>query len=67
MSHSFDVEGSSLSDSEQHTGRALLAPNEVRTMDPDLQLLFLAGQHPYLIHKLRYYADLEFSGLFVPN
>ena len=50
--------------SEQHTGRALLTPDEVRNMAQSKQLLFLAGQRPIVARKLRYYADAEFAGKF---
>ncbi|MFT4075713.1 MAG: type IV secretory system conjugative DNA transfer family protein [Asticcacaulis sp.] len=55
-------EGSGLSYSEQHVGRALLTPDEVRNMHSDLQLLFLTGQRPILAGKLRYYDQPEFRG-----
>ena len=50
--------------SEQHTGRALLTPDEVRSMAQSKQLLFLTGQRPIVARKLRYYADAEFVGKF---
>lgn len=50
--------------SEQHTGRALLTPDEVRNMAQSKQLLFLAGQRSIVARKLRYYADAEFAGKF---
>jgi type IV secretion system protein VirD4 len=50
--------------SEQHTGRALLTPDEVRNMAQSKQLLFLTGQRPIVAGKLRYYADAEFAGKF---
>ena len=39
-------------------------PDEVRTLRPDRQLLFIAGQRPIIAAKLRYYADREFAGRF---
>ncbi len=50
--------------SEQHAGRPLLTPDEVRNMAQSKQLLFLAGQRPIVARKLRYYADAEFVGKF---
>jgi len=50
----------------QHVGRPLLTPDEVRTLRPDLQLLFLAGQRPIVATKLVYDADREFAGRFDP-
>jgi type IV secretion system protein VirD4 len=51
---------------QQHVGRPLLTPDEVRTLSPDRQLLFLAGQRPVIANKLRYYADREFAGRYDP-
>ncbi|KQO12192.1 antitoxin VbhA family protein [Sphingomonas sp. Leaf242] len=66
MSRAFDAEGSGIGFGQQHVGRALLTPDEVRTLSPDRQLLFLAGQRPIIAGKLRYYADREFAGRFDP-
>ena len=49
------------------TGRDLLTPDEIMQMPPDLQLLRVQGQPSALTQKLRYYADREFEGLFVPE
>ncbi len=51
---------------EQHAGRPLLTPDEVRTLDPQYELLFLAGQRPVQARKIRYYSDRRFEGLFDP-
>ncbi|OJU22313.1 MAG: conjugal transfer protein TraG [Sphingomonas sp. 66-10] len=64
MSRAIDAEETSISFGAQHVGRALLTPDEVRTLREDLQLLFLAGQRPIVAAKLRYYADGEFAGKF---
>lgn len=64
MSRALDYEKSGISLGEQHTGRPLLTPDEVRNMVPQAQLLFLAGQRPIIAGKLVYYADAEFKGLF---
>jgi len=66
MSRAIDAEESGLSYGQQHVGRALLTPDEVRTLRPDRQLLFLAGQRPIIAAKLRYYDDREFAGRFDP-
>lgn len=60
------LDGSGLSYAEQHGGRALLTPDEVRTLPASRQLLFLAGQRPIVADKLRYFADREFAGRFDP-
>jgi type IV secretion system protein VirD4 len=64
VSRAIDAEASGLSFTQHHTARALLTPDEVRTLKPDRQLLFLAGQRPIIATKLRYYADREFAGRF---
>lgn len=61
-----DAEQTGISYGQQHVGRPLLTPDEVRTLKPDRQLLFLAGQRPIVVAKLRYYADREFAGRFDP-
>lgn len=64
MSRVIDAQETGLSFSQHHTARALLTPDEVRTLKPDRQLLFLAGERPIVATKLRYYADREFAGRF---
>ena len=49
------------------TGRDLLTPDEIMQMPPNVQLLRVQGQATALAQKLRYYADPEFRGLFVPQ
>ena len=66
MSRALDAEQTGISYGQQHVGRPLLTPDEVRTLKPDRQLLFLAGQRPIIAAKLRYYADREFAGRFDP-
>ena len=48
------------------TSRDLLTPDEIMQMPPNVQLLRVQGQPSALAQKLRYYADPEFRGLFVP-
>ena len=64
MSRALDAEETGLSVSAHHTGRPLLTPDEVRTLPASRQLLFLAGHHPVVAAKLRFFADPEFAGLF---
>ncbi|SFU18932.1 type IV secretion system protein VirD4 [Sedimentitalea nanhaiensis] len=59
--------GDNPSFSNNLTGRDLLTPDEIMQMPPDLQLLRVQGQPSALAQKLRYYADPEFKGLFVPQ
>ena len=49
------------------TGRDLLTPDEIMQMPLNVQLLRVQGQPSALAQKLRYYADPEFKGLFVPD
>ncbi len=49
------------------TGRDLLTPDEIMQLPPELQLLRIQGQPTAIAGKLRYYADREFEGLFVPE
>ncbi|TAU57140.1 type IV secretory system conjugative DNA transfer family protein [Rhizobium ruizarguesonis] len=62
-----DSERTGLSFAEQHVGRPLLTPDEVRNMHAETELLFIAGQRPIVATKLRYYADPEFAGLFTAS
>jgi type IV secretion system protein VirD4 len=64
MSRAMDAEGSGISYGEQVTGRALLTPDEVRTLPAWSSLLFVQGKRPIVAGKLRYFSDPEFSGLF---
>ena len=49
------------------TGRDLLTPDEIMQLRPENQLLRVQGQATAVAQKLRYYADPEFKGLFVPQ
>lgn len=49
------------------TGRDLLTPDEIMQLRPENQLLRVQGQATAVAQKLRYYADREFEGLFVPQ
>ncbi|PYC46307.1 hypothetical protein DI396_16035 [Litorivita pollutaquae] len=59
--------GDNPSFSNNLTGRDLLTPDEIMQMPPNVQLLRVQGQPSTLAQKLRYYADPEFKGLFVPQ
>jgi len=59
--------GDNPSFSNNLTGRDLLTPDEIMQMPPNVQLLRVQGQPSALAQKLRYYADPEFKGLFVPQ
>lgn len=64
MGRALDSDKSGISYGEQHVGRPLLTPDEVRNLPANLELLFLAGQRPIVAGKLAYYADPEFKGVF---
>ena len=49
------------------TGRDLLTPDEIMQLRPENQLLRVQGQAAAVAQKLRYCADREFDGLFVPQ
>ena len=49
------------------TGRDLLTPDEIMQLRPENQLLRVQGHATAVAQKLRYYADPEFKGLFVPQ
>lgn len=49
------------------TGRDLLTPDEIMQLPQELQLLRVQGQPTAITQKLRYYADREFNGLFLPQ
>ncbi|HCI2922805.1 type IV secretory system conjugative DNA transfer family protein [Citrobacter freundii] len=44
MARALDSDKTGISDSQQHTGRPLLTPDDVRNLPAKGQLLFLAGQ-----------------------
>ena len=64
MARAIDAQETGITYGEQHAGRPLLTPDEVRTLPQHAEILFLAGQRPILAGKLAYYADPEFKGLF---
>lgn len=59
--------GDAPSISSNVTGRDLLTPDEIVQLPPENQLLRVQGQATAIAQKLRYYADPEFAGLFVPQ
>jgi len=67
MSRALDAQATGITHSEQHVGRPLLTPDEVRNIPQNGALLFVAGQRPMVARKLRYYEDREFAGLFDPT
>ncbi len=66
MARALDSDKTGISYSQQHTGRPLLTPDEVRNLPAKGQLLFLAGQRPVFAEKLAYFADPEFREMFDP-
>ncbi|MCD7109642.1 type IV secretory system conjugative DNA transfer family protein [Rhizobium sp. DKSPLA3] len=66
MGRNLDASDPGISLSQQHTGRALMTPDEVRNLPNSVELLFLAGQRPIVARKLVYHSDPEFAGAFDP-
>jgi type IV secretion system protein VirD4 len=66
MARALDSDKTGISYSQQHTGRPLLTPDEVRNLPAHGQLLFLAGQRPIFAEKLAYFTDPEFREMFDP-
>ncbi|NEI67402.1 type IV secretory system conjugative DNA transfer family protein [Rhizobium leguminosarum] len=64
MGRALDSDKTGISYGEQHVGRPLLTPDEVRNLPQHAELLFLAGQRPIVAGKLAYYSDREFKGAF---
>ncbi|NKL59733.1 type IV secretory system conjugative DNA transfer family protein [Rhizobium leguminosarum] len=64
MGRALDSDKTGISYGEQHVGRPLLTPDEVRNLPQYTELLFLAGQRPIVAGKLAYYSDREFKGAF---
>jgi len=44
--------------------RDLITPDEIMRLDPSLEILLQPGLPPMWAHKIRYYADPDFVGLF---
>jgi type IV secretion system protein VirD4 len=63
LSRALDAKETGITHATHQTGRALLTPDEVRNLDSQTELLFLAGSRPLIARKLRYHADQEFAGL----
>ena len=64
MSRALDSDQSGLTFSQNHTGRALLTPDEVRNLPQSRELLFVAGTRPIVADRLCYYTDREFRAMF---
>jgi type IV secretion system protein VirD4 len=52
---------------EQHTGRSLLMPDEVMALGPRRPIVLLSGEPPYVLDRINYLADPEYSGRFDRN
>jgi type IV secretion system protein VirD4 len=46
--------------------RDLMTPDEIMQIDPSVQLLRVQGKPVIIARKLRYFADKEFDGLYLP-
>ena len=48
------------------TARDLMTPDEIMQIPPQVQLLRVQGKPVIIAKKLRYFADREFDGLYLP-
>jgi len=63
--HGHGARGASRTRSER--GRRLLLPDEVLRLPREVELLFVKGEAPLLVHRLNYLRDREFRGRANPN
>ena len=66
MSRALDADASGITLSEQHVGRPLMTPDEIRNLPAPIELLFVAGQRPMIARKIYYFEEREFKGAFDP-
>lgn len=59
--------GKSSGSSQQIGGRELLTPDEVMRLGPERPLVLVKGEYPYLLARLNYLADREYTGRADPN
>lgn len=55
------------SGNEHMTGRDLLTPDEVIRLGPSRPIAIIGGEPPYLLNRLNYLEDADFSGMADPN
>lgn len=48
-------------------GKPLLSPDEVRQLQPETPIIFMAGKRPIKVKRLDYLKDKEYRGLFNEN
>jgi type IV secretory pathway TraG/TraD family ATPase VirD4 len=53
--------------SVQHTGRDLATPDEIMGMGRDREIVLISGYKPWVLLRLNYLHDAEFSGQFETN
>jgi type IV secretory pathway TraG/TraD family ATPase VirD4 len=58
---------SGTSSSQQLTGRSLLTPDEVMRQGPNRPIVLIQGERPYILARLNYLTDSEYTGLADPN
>src|SRR3546814_18614327 len=66
MSRALDPEQTGISYGHQHVGRPLLPPDEVRTLQPQRQLPYLAGRPPNLPATQLYNPDPHYAARLAP-
>jgi type IV secretion system protein VirD4 len=60
----FDDRGGTVSKTRHLAARNLMDPDEIMKLAPDTLLLMRVGENTLIVKKLRYFADMEFAGLF---
>lgn len=55
------------STSQQLSGRALLNPDEVMRLGSTRPIVFISGEPPYVLERINYLNNPEYTGLFDPN
>jgi len=62
-----DLNGDEGNVSTSQTGRALMTPDEIRTLRPDLAIVLTRGVPPVLVQRTPYYLDPELAGMYDKN
>ena len=67
MSRALDAQASGITLNQQHVGRPLMTPDEIRNLPAPIELLFIAGQRPTIASKIYYFEEREFKGVRIPT
>lgn len=55
------------SNNQQFTGRELLTADEIMRLPREQEIVLITGEAPYLLNRLNYLSDPEYTGRFDPN